>query len=329
MRRAGFHQEWRAGGSNMSKMAGVIRGERAKACLQQQRSSPSTFYKSSSSVYGSSSPCCRPSSSHSSAPSSATPVQKNFHMENLNRLAFLEEQNRKKNQHNMLHDGKESRSIHPKPTVKFINDQDEECDSDASRKSTPEKTPNKTCGSDDTSFSLRSAGQTDVLTHVPRSDKEVAVERLHRTSLKQDKNRFNVFFTPCGIPYTQVQSPRIRRERDLIDRIESSLPSDSRLNFRPTSAPERKLKPGEIPGYLSRRKQEARAEAVRRADEAMKALVPPGFRLIEEAEKVVKDRMHVTSLTCLSAVPAGRGSKIMGGDHVGISKAPSARPDAV
>eukprot|EP00960_Hanusia_phi_P030812 748857-Hanusia_phi.AAC.2 len=267
----------------MVRMAGVLQGARTRACLHQETAPPSSIYRTSSSVYGPSPTRSRPSSSHSTCRKSS--AGKDFHKQNLERLALLEQQSQKRNHKLMLDKEKskvkESRSRVEKPNVQFRSEE-ADCQSDASRKSTPEKPSKSALGLVLTESSLRTIKTSDISTSVEEKRGE---RRLRSVGRSDNRKAFNTFFTPCGIPYTQVQSPRIRRDRGPVVEGADAQISDSRLKSRPASAPERTLKAGEIPGYLAQRRQQEREAALRRANEAKQPVVPSGFRLVDEAGK--------------------------------------------
>ena len=100
-------------------------------------------------------------------------------------------------------------------------------------------------------------------------------------------NRFAVRFTPCGIPFSILTSPRIRGGSAA--RPQSAPPAKATKSpssgTRPASAAPAH-RPGAVPAYLAARKAELADQAMQRALKAEEARRPAGMRAVPEEERV-------------------------------------------
>ena len=126
-----------------------------------------------------------------------------------------------------------------------------------------------------------------------RQIKSAVKESRHRFI---DDNRFGCHFTATGMPFTSCRSPRLHKVRDREALASTLLESQKRAASLPSARPAHgaveKHTPGQLPGYLVRRKlrEQRRSEEEQQARLAQRAKPPPGFRLVPAAERAAAEK---------------------------------------
>merc|ERR1719478_955736 len=126
-----------------------------------------------------------------------------------------------------------------------------------------------------------------------RQIKSAVKESRHRFI---DDNRFGCHFTATGMPFTSCRSPRLHKVRDREALASTLLESQKRAaslpSVRPAHGAVEKHTPGQLPGYLVRRKlrEQRRSEEEQQARLAQRAKPPPGFRLVPAAELAAAEK---------------------------------------
>jgi len=126
-----------------------------------------------------------------------------------------------------------------------------------------------------------------------RQIKSAVKESRHRFI---DDNRFGCHFTATGMPFTSCRSPRLHKVRDREALASTLLESQKRAASLPSARTAHgaveKHTPGQLPGYLVRRKlrEQRRSEEEQQARLAQRAKPPPGFRLVPAAERAAAEK---------------------------------------